>query len=449
MQNLTVSLSENILKLTLTNKEDFKSISAEVSTDIVTGSEILDTQEFSIILSNLLKEISGGNNKKYHLHFLVDPSDVVLKFITVSKKNGDLDEQIINEVRTRLEGESLENLYFSYQKIAPFVYQFVGIRRERMERYLEIANLVGLELKSVVPWLLLLPKMVGSSEPCIFVLNSNGNQTVALSELNGIYFSAVYSTQQTSKELESLVSELSIYKRVTPITKIYTLRDETFSLDPGYKVIPLMPAGEEFKELYGYELHAVFDKLIEDDSTLLETQMNMLHTLPVPVVSNKSNALVYVGGVVAALVIVVGLFIFLSRGDFDLTNRLAIRQPDNTEVLSEIRESDEEPKAEEPVQEVELDREDLYIRVENASNVDGVASGTRDLLSELGYVEGQIEIGNAEETGRENTLLKFKDSKMMYAGMVFQDLEEEFDLVTEGGLDEDLDYDLLILVGGN
>ena len=346
---------------------------------------------------------------------------------------------------------NLEDLYFSYEKIAPFVYQFVGIKKEKLEKYLEISNNLGIELRSVVPWLLLLPKMVPNSEPCIFISNNNGSQTIALSELNGIYFSDIYETNRTSKELGSLVSELSVYKRIAPITKIYTLTDEQYSFDENYKVIPLIPSGEEFKELKGFELHAVLDKLLEEDLSLPTTQVNLLQLLPLPAVANKNSALVYVSAVVAALVILAGVFVlFSANGIGDITGRLARDTQDDTAVLGDLGDAeDTEPEGPEEPEAVELNREDLAIRVENASNIDGVASQTREFLTEKGYVFEQIEIGNAGETGQENTLLRFKDSKMMYASLVSQDMEENYEVLTEGGLDEDSDFDLLILVGTN
>jgi hypothetical protein len=451
MQNLTVSLSENVLKLTLTSKDEFKSLSAQVDPSMVKGHEITDVQGFTGVLQNLVKEITAKNSRSYRLNFLVEPADVILKFVVVNKKNGDPDEQILEEIKTKLEGESLEDLYFSYEKIAPFVYQFVGIKKEKLEKYLEISNSLGIELRSVVPWLLLLPKMVANSEACIFISNNNGSQTIALSELNGIYFSGVYETNRTSKELGNLVSELSVYKRIAPITKIYTLTDEQYSFDENYKVIPLIPSGEEFKELKGFELHAVLDKLLEEDPSLPTAQANLLQLFPLPAVSNKNSALVYVSAVMVALVILGGAFVLLSdNGIGDITSRLARETQDDTAVLGDLGDA-EDPELEESEEPeaVELNREDLIIRVENASNIDGVASRTREFLAEKGYVLEQIEIGNAEETGRENTLLRFKDSKMMYASLVSQDMEENYEVITGGGLDENSEFDLLILVGIN
>ena len=208
MQNLTLSLNENIVKLTLTVESEFRTASAKVDMNVANDTEVLDTQAFSEVVLGLIKELSIKANKKPVLNYLVEPADIMVRFVTVNKRTGDSDENILEDIKSKLDNHNLDDIYFAYQKIAPFVYQFVGIKKDKMEKILEVSNNLGLSLQSVIPWILLLPKLVGTSEPCIFIYNTNGNQVVALSELNGIYFSETFDTAKTPKELEKLVSEI-------------------------------------------------------------------------------------------------------------------------------------------------------------------------------------------------------------------------------------------------
>ncbi len=234
--------------------------------------------------------------KKPTLSFLVEPQDVILKFVTVSKKGGEVDDQILAEIKTKLEGVTLDELYFSYQKIAPFVFQFVGIKKEVLEKYIDVANTLNLEFKYAVPWILLLPKYVSNNDPCIFVSKNLSEWVVAVSELNGIYFSAVYEDQKEAKDLQKLVSELSVYKRPSPITKVYTVNAEFFNLNPGYEVSALHIDGVDSKDEEEFKLHVLF--------ALFSGQLNLLNLLPLPEVQNKKNSLVYVGAAAGSLLLV-------------------------------------------------------------------------------------------------------------------------------------------------
>ena len=77
----------------------------------------------------------------------------------------------------------------------------------------------------------------------------------------------------------------------------------------------------------------------------------------------------------------------------------------------------------------------------------GVAAKTQEFLESKGYKV--LEIGNAEEVGRADTLLKFKASKTGYKDLVINDLKDEYDIVTDETLDESAAYGLLMVVGLN
>lgn len=445
MQNLIVSLNENFLKVSAATVETFKSVSAQLDENVSKDSTILNTQVFSEVLFNLIQEAtSESKDKKHTLHFLVEPQDAILNFITVNKKNGNLDEQIISEIRAKFASINLDDYYFSYQKIAPFVYQFIGVTKERMGKYLEVANTLGIELVSIIPWVMLLPRYIGKSDPSIFISKNNTDQIVALSELSGIYFCEVYEKEKSSEELSELVSKLSVYKRSAPITKVYTLADGSFSLNSEYEIVPLIPHTDVPEEMKGYEMHAVAFRVLSEDPTLLNTQLNMLTYLPLPVVEKKNTALVYVGSVAAILVILGGAYFLVSRGNF----LKSAQQSNPGEVPVVLSESNETPEAT-PAQQEEkpvIDKATIIVKIENASGINGLASKTKDALVAKGYKDTNIEIGTAAVT-RETTLVDVKVSKKNYLETVVEDIKDTYQAETSTNVDEAAAYDVLIQIG--
>jgi hypothetical protein len=440
MQNLIVSLSDNILKVSVATLESFKSVSAELGEKVVSGSEILDPRTFSEILANLVKDASSGaKDTKYGLHYLLEPKDVVLKFVTVRKSSSSQEENVLNEIKTKLPEINLDDLFFSYQKIAPFVYQFIGVEKKRLEKILEISDILGIEVKSVVPWVMLLPKYVGKNDPSIFISKNTKSQLVALSELGGIYFCEVFNKEKSSKEVEKYVSELSVYKRAEPINKIYILNGDTFSLDPSYNITPLIPAEEVPEEMKGYEIHCLAFKVLSEDPTLVNTQLNLLNLLPLPAVETKSKSLVYVGASVLVLTLLVGGFFVLKNKSSGSSQRA-----NNSAVLSETEES---TVASPPPAEVKpvLNKADIKIRIENAAGIPGLAAKTQTFLQGKGWVVSEID--TAEESGRTATLVRIKDSKKAFLDLLTADMKDSYQVTTETTLDETFGYDVLVLLG--
>ena len=95
----------------------------------------------------------------------------------------------------------------------------------------------------------------------------------------------------------------------------------------------------------------------------------------------------------------------------------------------------------------ELKKSDLKIRVENGTGISGIAAKTRDLLNSLGYNVVSIDTADQE---RKDTLLKFAAGKAGFKTLITEDSKDKFgDIVIEDGLASGLDYDLLIVVGGD
>lgn len=436
MEGYIVSIQANLLRVSLagTNRVAEKKIGVNLK-----GHEILAEELGELILKKF-----GPKPPKLPLYFLIDPQDIYLNFLTVSKGN-DTQDHLFEQAKSKLgvQGIAIEDLYFSYQKIAPFVYQLVAVDKDKLEKYLEVATDLELELKAIVPWVLLLPKLASSSgEPAIIVLNIGKDKFLVLSELGGIYHLGLLDNTKSPDELEELIQKLSVYQRDSPITDIYTLNMKNLKLGDKYKVSPL---GIN-------DLH----KLVEEgcsDPVTLENQLNLLTLLPLPQPAKKASPAVYVGGVMAALLLVGGFFGIraLSNRSSDADTQLAQSMEDNAVVLSEVNESTETTEAteateEDVIGEAELNKGYLRVRVENGTEVEGLAGKTRDLLVGDGY--DVVGIGDAEESDRVKTLVRFSLDNAIYKDLLVEDLRELYEsvVVTED-LEEDLEYDVLVIVG--
>jgi len=449
MQNLTISLSENTLKVSTIENKEFKGVSAAVSKDVVDDYKILNNEEFSIALKELISAITGKNPRNLSLNIVVEPNDVVFKFVSVNKKDGEIEDQIVNEIRAKVKDFPLEEMYFSYQKIAPFVYEFVGVRKEVMESYLDIANLTGIGLRSVIPWMILLPRFTDTNEPSIYITRTAGKQVVVLAEFNGIFYSGVYEKEKSTRELQKTVQELSIYKRRDPISKIYVYNYDNFSLNPEYEILNLEIPNSDLEEAKGYEMHLLLGHMTEKDKDILTTKVNLLNLLPVPVVQKENNmALVYVGGaslvLLATLLIGGGLFLNKNRGK---EPEVIESRAQSTEVLSDDVAAKEGGIQEGIQQEqpIELKKEDLSLRIENGAGIPGIAGRARNFFEEFGYVVESI--GNADVIGNNQTLIKIKPGKAAYQDLIKEDMKDDFDVVVEEDLAEDAAYDALLIIG--
>ncbi len=459
MPNVVISLSKNKLKASVVvSKNVGKVVSREIFTqvfelpnEVANDTRILDSAQFASAVSDLVAQlvVASGNRvnpKKVALTFLTEPKDEILKFVTVNKTSGDTEAQVIAEINSKLTQTKIEDLYFTYSKVAPFVYQFVGVEKSLLDKYLEISNLLQVELRGVFPWVMFLPKYTGGVDPAIYVSNSDGRQVVALSELGGIYYSSAFNEERSTAELEQMVHELSIYKRSTPINKIFSLDEFEFTLDPTYELAKInLGDFSESPEIKGFENHLVVDSMLESDPQVFSGIENLLNLLPLPVVVNKKNtSLVYVGGGAALVVLLLGIF----GGVYYFGGKIT-HNSNNANVLSE---SDSKVDADvtptptpTPVATPVLNRVDLKVRIENGSGIPGAAGKAQTKLQALGYTVPDI--GNAVETDKPTTSIKIKTTKLSYKDLLIADLKSDYELVVEDGLNETTEYDVLMVVG--
>lgn len=453
MQEIVVSLNKNLLKVLTLEDETLMTTSSDMSIEVVNDSEIKDPTLFSRKLEELIQKISGKSKKNFRLTFIAEPQDVLLKYVTVNKTDEDVAEKIISDIKSKVEGINLDDMYFSYNKIAPFVYQFVGVKKEYLETLMAVSNTIQIPILGVIPWVLALPKYVNTNDACVFISNAQNEQVLALSELNGIYYTGVYDKEKSKEELEKLVSELAVYNREKPITKIYTLDNDDAKLDGNYEIIDIEIPTKDPEQSKGFSANLLVHYMVVFSENTLKTNLNLLNLLPLPAVDNKKLSLVQVGAGVGAVLLVglffAGMLFFSNKRNETEKSNLAMETQEGTAVLSENIESNEatQSKQEQETSEQEntLLRENLILRVENGSGINQMAAKTEDFLKELGY--GVLEIDTAD-TIRDATLLKFKAEFIDYKDMLVKDMSEEFpEIVIEEDLADEEDYDALIIVG--
>ena len=102
MQDLIISINNNILRISLIDKNAvLKSAVTEVSQDIVNDSRILDPQGLSLIIGDLIPTLTPLKTNKLRLNFILQPQDVFLRFVTISKGNVNIGDQIISEIKVK------------------------------------------------------------------------------------------------------------------------------------------------------------------------------------------------------------------------------------------------------------------------------------------------------------------------------------------------------------
>lgn len=463
MQDLVVSINKNTLRISTIDKEaQLKTAVVDIPKELVYDTRIIDPKRFSNLLDESISQVTSLSKNKLGLNFVMEPQDIFLRYVTVSKNGQEIGEQIISEIKAKDPEINLDNLYFSYKKMAPFVYQFVGIRKEVMDNYLETSNESSVGLKSVIPWVLAFPKYENVNDPAIFVSKVDDDQVIALSELNGVFFAGTYKKEKTPEELGSLIKELSFYKRSSPIKCIYKFNCDSFTM-PGYEIKKIEPPkfNGNFNLPEGFEINNIVNFLLDSDSTILDSQINVLNMLPLPVAERKSSALLVTGSVIGALLLLVGAYFGVTSIGNKKADGGQLAQENTsqeTQVLSETTSQEDTVQQEQVGGEgsesensdkdpnIEIKRGNLKIRVENGAGVGGLAAKTKEFLEGLGYTVLTIDTADSKV---QPTVLQFKSTvQEEFENMVKEDIKAEFpEIEVKDNIPEDSDYDLLITVG--
>lgn len=396
--------------------------------DVVDGSEILDTEAFAKNLGELIINEFGPNPEKQPLNFLVEPQDIIVNFIICDKNNGDDEAYLIEKAEKKLasQGLVLDDVYFSYQKIAPFVYQFVAMSKPLLEKYLDIAGDLEFELNSVVPWFFLLPRISENiSESKTFIVDGGNSGLAIHTEFGGV------------KEVEK-IDKNDFDKMVN-----------------------------EKKIVWDENRH----KLLEDifSEKLATTQINLLNLLPLPVEQKQPKALVYVGSAVTAILLIAGIYFGINHANtLDESDVLGgVKKDDQIKQSNKLvsegdkniqdEQSEDERKEEEEVEQEEIKeqedvteefakREYLRVKVLNSTQQSKLAGQTSTYLANLGYDTAVPDDYKGEE--QSSTLVQLNPDFANYEDTIKEDLGEKFENIKiTTDLEKDLDYNALIIVG--
>lgn len=154
----------------------------------------------------------------------------------------------------------------------------------------------------------------------------------------------------------------------------------------------------------------------------------------------------FIGLIVVLVLALIGGGIYVSQKAMSKKEASEATSPEPAEPKAASEEEVTPTEEPEVTPAAELDRADLKIQALNGRGVAGAAGGAKDLLEELGYAD--VVTGNAENYDYEETEISIKEEKEDYLEMLTDDLSEEYTLADETStLDEDSDYDAIVIVG--
>ena len=418
-------------------------------------SKIIDPEEFAKEFKRILSAHYGENLPKLPLVFILEPEITELFLLTGNKQaiNPEQEAQLMeNQIKERLVDENPNDLYISEYKIAPFIYQFVGIKKPTLDAVLEAGRLVDLEIGGIFPLGLLLAK-TNADVSSMFVFPRKDEVTAVFSELTGITFAEKFQGKLDLEELKELFWKLSVYNTKATEVKIYSFSkyEQSFSSNDG---VTFLEGGLE----NDYEELALTQALLEKNPALLSGQGNLLNILPVPVVAEKSKAPIIAGAGVLSFLLIGSLVLQLTVGFDSLFGKkpsgqsqevLAEQQQSQTPAPTPSNESniDQSQQNQEPVKPKEVKRSDLTLRVENGNGVPGSAGKLKTYLEGFGYKV--LEPGNADKTDYAKTTVKLPKELVDYKDLLTNDLKTNYSIEVVELETKPSGYDVLVIVGQN
>lgn len=428
MDGYYVNLNSCTVKIGLYNGENTpKFVSDELLPTVVSNSHIVDPQQFAKEFSRILAGHLGSTLPKLPIYYVLEP-EVTELFLATSQKNGANEEEYISaQITERLVDEKVEDLYCHYFKIAPFVYQFAGIKKTYLEGLLEAGNALGLEIGGIYPLGLLLAKS-NNDVSSMFVFTAGQLSTVVFSELTGVTFAEKFTTKVSVTELKDLFGKLSIYNSKHEKIQVYSTIEKVGG----------RPAEQ------GFESAEVAREVLTKQPTIAETQVNLLNILPVPqVAQSRKVPAIAMAGVVSVLLLG-GIVLQLTVGFNNIFKNSG--QATKQEVLADenkaVAEVTPTPTSS-PV--AAIKRTDIKIRVENGNGVPGSAGKLKTYMEGFGYnVAG---VGNADKDNYANTSVFLPKELAAYKDLIKNDLKTNYSVEITETDKKSADYDVLIVAG--
>jgi len=446
MDGYFIHLNSSTLKIALYNgTQPIKLVTEDLLPTALSHSRIVDPHEFAKEFSKILAQDLGDTLPKLPMYFLLEPELTELFLLTTNKNDGNGDEHFLQQIKDRLVDKVVDDLYFSYFKIAPFVYQFVGIKKDILQAFVDASNTIGLEIGGILPFGLILPKTNGNISS-MFVFPHNDSTTAVFSELTGTSFAEKLDKKIALNELIELFWKLSVYNNKGSELNIYSFSNNEHIFG-SHKVLTLGNGDLE----KGYEEIGITKKTLEENVLMLDSQTNLLNLLPAPqVISGKPFPAMAVASI-ASILLVGGVILQLTVG-FNSIFGKKIPNQENQSVLAEQNqvptESPQNPAQEEPKKpQKEIKRTDLKIRVENGNGIPGSAGKLKAYLEGFGY--NVLPAGNSDRTDYAKTTIKLPKDLVDYKDMLTNDLRSNYSVEVVDVSIKPTDYDVLIIAGLN
>lgn len=446
MDGYFIHLNASTLKIALYNgAQPTKLVTEDLLPTALSHSRIVDAHEFAKEFSRILGQDLGKTLPKLPMYFLLEPELTELFLLTTNKTDENSDEQFLHQIKDRLVDENPDDLYFGYFKIAPFIYQFVGIKKDLLQTFLDAANEIGLEMGGILPFGLILPK-TNNDISSMFILPHEDANTVVFSELTGTSFAEKLDKKIVLNELIELYWKLSVYNTKAGGLNIYSFspNEHIFS---SQKALPLGNGDLE----KGYEEIGLTKKTLEENATMLNSQTNLLNLLPVPQIADRKPFPAVVIASIVSVLLVGGLILQLTVGFNTLFpknffgTKTPVQVQENQTVLSEQKVAPAEIK---PVEkQKEIKRTDLKIRVENGNGVSGSAGKLKSYLEGFGYTV--VTVGNSDRTDYAKTTIKLPKDLADYKDLLTNDLKTNYSVEIVNVDTKFSDYDVLIIAGLN
>ncbi|MBI4091449.1 LytR C-terminal domain-containing protein, partial [candidate division WWE3 bacterium] len=384
----------------------------------------------------------GLKTKANKASFLIEEKYIYDSFFKLRSDEKDIESKLKSQA-SNFVGGSLEDLYYILQKVSPFVYQFIGIKKDLLDSVIALASDCKLDLAAVLPNSFIFARYAGTYNPFFFVFKGIDESTLVASEYGGVYFSGTYTTNaEINSKMTSLISELSSLNREKPVTEVKYIGEE-IRLDPPFVATKLELPKEVRK---GFErLYVTYELLNRPGEEVINNYFNLLGFIAKnqgvrtsSVVKYAASAIILSGIIVAYLIIYRGKLIPAQP------NSSKVQQPEVVGVNQASESAKEEVKESSPSV-VELNKASLKIRVENGAGVSGTAGKFKEYLTNKGY--NVVEIGNSDNFNYQNTVLKSKEDKKDYLELVKKDIGGDYTIETGEVLSPETSYDLLIIVG--
>lgn len=419
-----VELNKNILRVYSSSGEKFTS---EVD---------LEAKNYSEKLCKSIKELKVKIEK---IVFLVEEKDIYNRFFIVSSSEQDVEVYL----RTKAEafvGRALTELTVIFQKVSPFVYQFLGFDSTKLNLYKDLSLLCGVKNYTLLPISFIYATFVGKFDPFFFILKGGDEFTLVASEFGGVYYSGTFETSSdVNHKLTSLIDELSSFNRIEPVKDVYFYGEEV-SLGKNFNSIDLNSLIVLSPEYSGFEKIKIAERVINDYPNVFTSYFNLLSRANIKQASSKEPSIIrnFIFLIFISCLILSALVFFFSK-KVDLNNaKVSVKESSPASaVLSE--------KVVEATKEAVLNKSELRIKVENGTGLRDVASKGKEVLTQKGY--SVVEIGNAQRFDYNSTEIQIKDSKKAFSDGLVKDLASSYKAVLGKALDENKNYDALVIIG--